>query len=61
MAMYYCEECDRYVDDDYNPMVEHPYRKRFASYRDKACCNECSVELEYEMNDAIREDYNDER
>ena len=56
MAVYYCEECQRLVDGDYNPMVEHPYRKRLPSYKDKTCCDECSIELEYEMEEALRED-----
>jgi hypothetical protein len=24
MAVYYCNRCDRYVDDDYTPCVEDP-------------------------------------
>lgn len=59
MAIYYCEECDNYVDDDYNPMVEHPWRKRFPSYKDRVCCDECAVEKEYELMEALKEDYNE--
>lgn len=24
MAIYYCQECDNYIDDDYHPCVPHP-------------------------------------
>jgi hypothetical protein len=57
MAVYYCEVCQRLQDGDYNPMVEHPYSKRFASYRDAVCCDECSIELEADMMEALEEDY----
>ncbi len=37
MAMYICEECDSWMDDDYNPMED---------FQGKCVCPDCSVELE---------------
>ena len=59
MSMYYCHECQQHIDDDYNPMVEHPFAKRLASYKGEYVCDECSQVLEYDMKEALREDLND--
>lgn len=56
MSVYYCHVCQEYKDDDYNPMVEHPYAKQLPSYKDETCCDECSFTLEYDMKEALEED-----
>ena len=59
MAMYHCPVCDNLIDDDWNPMCEHPYAKQFASYKDEICCDECAQVLEYELKEALKEDHNE--
>jgi len=56
MAMYICDNCDSWCDDDWNPMVEHPWAKRFPKYKDTTVCNECSIDLEDVLYEAMRED-----
>lgn len=40
MAVYYCIECDRTLDDDYFPCVEHPIDPTIF------CCERCAEDLE---------------
>ena len=56
MAMYLCDNCDSWVDDDWSPMQEHPWRKRLPRYKHKVVCEDCYVELEYELKEALLED-----
>jgi len=58
MAMYKCYNCDSWCDDDWNPMCEHPYRKRLPRYGKPGheVCSDCEIELEYELEEALKED-----
>lgn len=42
MAIYRCDECDQFIDDDYFPCVEHP------TMMDAFCCEECAEKVEAE-------------
>lgn len=42
MAMYVCEECLVFADDDYHPCSEHPFKKL------GLVCPDCEAEMEEE-------------
>ena len=42
MAMYRCDECEKLIDGDYFPCVEHP------TQADLFCCEECADKIEAE-------------
>ena len=48
MAMYRCDECDRLLDDDYEPMVEHP------TDAEVFCCEMCADKVEQEEDEEFR-------
>ena len=53
MAVYYCNECDRYLDDDYHPCAEDPRKKLHL------LCPECEILVDGMIEDghaAIREE-----
>jgi hypothetical protein len=37
MAIYYCEECDKYINDDYNPGTD---------VNGELVCEDCACEME---------------
>jgi len=40
MAMYYCHDCDKLLDDDYHPCTEHPQK------HGEIVCPDCALEWE---------------
>ena len=60
MAVYMCSACDSWIDDDYNPMQEHPFAKQLPSKKGEMVCEDCYVELEADMKEALEEDYRDQ-
>ena len=42
MAVYRCEECDKWLDDDYFPCQEHP------KHENELICPYCLLQLEEE-------------
>jgi len=42
MAIYYCDECSKMIDDNYFPCVEHPHEV------DVFCCEACADLLDQE-------------
>ena len=57
MSMYICDNCDAWCDDDYNPMQEHPFAKQHRSKKGVMVCEDCYVELEADMMEALEEDH----
>lgn len=58
MAIYLCNNCDAWVDDDWHPMEEHPWANRFERYQNEVVCPECATELREEALEVAREEYN---
>jgi len=48
MAMYRCDECEKLIDDDYFPMVEHPTQAELY------CCESCADKVEEEEADEFK-------
>ena len=44
MAIYQCEHCDKLIDGDHFPCVEHPTEEN------AFCCESCAEELEEEAD-----------
>jgi Zn finger protein HypA/HybF involved in hydrogenase expression len=56
MAMFYCLECDKYIDDDYHPAEPHP--KDSLEFICPDCLSDMQALMEEEING---EDYRDLR
>ena len=46
MACYICAECDRMIDGDYDPCVEHP------TVENGLMCTDCAEQIEEETEEA---------
>ena len=54
MAMYICDHCQEWEDNDWSPMQQHPFAARFPSYKNCMVCEECAIELEYELKEVSK-------
>ncbi len=54
MSVYYCENCDYYFDDDYEPCSEDPKRKL------GLLCPDCSLNYEEEIETEVSKNNGEE-
>ena len=60
MSVYECDHCNQWFDDDVHPMEQHPFAKMFHLLDNEVVCPGCAVQLEYEMEEALKEDVYDD-